>query len=141
MLYTDHRPLEKLGKLHTKMLNRFQESMNTFDFEIIYKKGRKMPADYLSHNLVNTISWNSDKLLQAQAADRLIKALKSFLLKKVLPHDTKCQALVKLFSNDCFIKDGLVWRHIKCQFEPSRVVLFLPASLVTDALAEAHNEL
>ncbi len=38
-LNMDHRPLEKLGKVHTKMLNRLQESMNTFDFEIVYKKG------------------------------------------------------------------------------------------------------
>jgi hypothetical protein len=115
----DHRPLEKLGKVHTKTLNRLQESMNTFDFEIVYKKGSEMPADYLSRNLVSTIWWNSDELLQAQAANLLIKALKSFLLNKELPHDTKCQSLVKLFSNYCFIEDGLVWRHIKCQFEPS----------------------
>ncbi len=26
--------------------------MNLFDFDIIYKKGSKMPADYLSHNFV-----------------------------------------------------------------------------------------
>jgi hypothetical protein len=118
-LYTDHRPLEKLGKVHTKTLNRLQEAMNTFDFEIIYKKGSEMPADYLSRNLISAISWNSEELLQAQAADPLIKALKSFLLNKELPHDPKCQALVKLFANDCFIEDGLVWRRIKRQFEPS----------------------
>jgi Integrase zinc binding domain len=123
------------------MLNRLQEAMNMFDFEIIYKKGSVMPADYLSRNLVSAISWNSDELLQAQAADPLIKALKNFLLNKELPHDQKCQALVKLFFNDCFIEDGLVWRRIKQEFEPSQVVLFLPASLVTDALTEAHGEL
>ncbi len=118
-LYTDHRPLEKLGKVHTKTLNRLQEAMNTFDFEIIYKKGSEMLADYLSRNLFSAISWNSDELLQAQAADPLIKALKSFLLNKELPHDPKCQSLVKPFSNDCFIEDGLVWCRIKRQFEPS----------------------
>jgi hypothetical protein len=119
MLYTDHRPLEKLGKVHTKMLNRLQESMNTFDFEIIYKKGSKMLADYLSCNLVSTILWNSYELLQAQASDLLLKALKSFLLNKELPHNPKCQSFDKLFSSDCFIQDRLVWRRIKHQFEPS----------------------
>jgi hypothetical protein len=98
-----------------------------------------MPADYLSRNLVSAISWDSDDLLQAQTADLLIKALKNFLLNKELPHDPKCQALVRLFSNDCFIEDGLVWRHIKCQFEPTGVVLFLPASLTTNAMTEAHG--
>ncbi len=37
-LMTDHLPLEKLAKVHTKMLNRLQEIMNTFDFDIVYKK-------------------------------------------------------------------------------------------------------
>ena len=45
-LITDHRPLEKLGKVHTKTLNRLQEIMNTYDFEITYRKGSEMPADY-----------------------------------------------------------------------------------------------
>jgi len=40
----DHQPLEKLGKVHTKMLNQLQEIMNTYDFDIIYKKGSEMPA-------------------------------------------------------------------------------------------------
>ncbi len=113
--------------------------MNTFDFEIIYKKGSEMPADCLSRNLVSAISWDSDELLQAQTADPLIKALKNFLLNKELLHDPKCQALVQLFSNDCYIEDRLVWRRIKCRFEPSQVVFFLPASLTTDAMTEAHG--
>ena len=100
-----------------------------------------MPTDYLSRNLVSAISWDSAELLQAQTADPLIKALKNFLLNKELPHDPKCQSLIKLFSNNCFIEDGLVWRRIKRQFEPSRVVLFLPAALTTDAMTEAHGQL
>jgi hypothetical protein len=52
--------------------------MNTYDFNIIYKKGSEMPADYLSRNLVNTISWDSSTLQQAQNADPLLKALKTF---------------------------------------------------------------
>jgi hypothetical protein len=48
VLYTDHKPLEKLGLLHKKTLNRLQIAMNEFDFEIQYKKGVQMPADYLS---------------------------------------------------------------------------------------------
>jgi len=34
-----------------------------------------------------------------------------------------------------------VWRRIKHQFEPSQVVLFLPALLTTNAMTEAHGEL
>ncbi len=39
---------------------RLQEAMNTFDFDIIYKKGSEMPADYLSRNLISAISWDSN---------------------------------------------------------------------------------
>ncbi len=74
-LVTDHRPLEKLGKVHTKTLNRLQEVMNSYDFEIIYKKGSEMPADYLSRNIVSAILWDSSTLAQAQNADPLLKKL------------------------------------------------------------------
>jgi hypothetical protein len=113
--------------------------MNTYDFDIVYKKGSEMSADYLSRNLVAAISWDTANLQQAQNADPLLKAFKNFLLNKELPHDPKCQQLVKLFANDCFIEDDIIWHRIKRQFEPSRVVIFLPASLKQQALVDAHG--
>jgi hypothetical protein len=56
--------------------------MNSFDFNIVYKKGCEMPAYYLSPNLISAVTWVSKELLQAQNADPLIKALKMFLLNK-----------------------------------------------------------
>jgi hypothetical protein len=47
-LFTDHKPLEKLGKVHTKTLNRLQQIMNLFSFEIIYKNCVEMLADFHS---------------------------------------------------------------------------------------------
>jgi hypothetical protein len=140
-LITDHRPLEKLAKVHTKTLNRLQEIMNAYDFDIMYKKGSEMPADYLSINIVNAISWDATELAQAQNADPLLKALKKFLRHKELPGDAKCKSLLKLFANDCFIENDIVWRRIRRQFEPSRVVIFLPASLKQEALTDAHGNL
>jgi hypothetical protein len=78
-------------------------------------------------------------LQQAQNADPLLKALKNFLLNKELPHDAKCQSLIKLFSNDCFIENDIIWHRIKRQFEPSRVVIFLPVLLKQEALVDAHG--
>ena len=46
ILYTDHKPLEKLNHLHKKTLNRLQLTMLDYDFEIRYKKGIQMPADF-----------------------------------------------------------------------------------------------
>jgi hypothetical protein len=51
ILYTDHRPLEKLGHLHNKTLNRLQSAPLEHDFIIQYKKGSNMPVDYLSRLL------------------------------------------------------------------------------------------
>jgi hypothetical protein len=48
ILFTDHKPLEKLGHLHTKMLNWLQAALLEHDFVVQYKKGTTMPADYLS---------------------------------------------------------------------------------------------
>ncbi len=48
VLFTDHKPLEKLGHLHTKMLNRLQAALLEHDFVVQYKRGTTMPADYLS---------------------------------------------------------------------------------------------
>jgi hypothetical protein len=138
-LFTDHRSLEKLGKVHTKTLNWLQEIMNTYDFKIMYKKGSKMPADYLSRNLVNPISWEASELQRAQSADPLLKALKLLLLNSQLPLDQKCQLLIKHFANDCFIEDDIIWCHVIRAFEPSRVVIFLPTSLIPDVLSEAHG--
>ena len=87
ILFTDHQPLEKLGKVHTKTLNRLQEAMGRYNFEIMYKKGSEMPADYLSRNVVAAVNWEQDKLVQAQSQDNLIRALKNFLLNKELPQD------------------------------------------------------
>jgi hypothetical protein len=62
MLFSDHKPLEKLGKVHTRTLNWLQEAMNTFDFEIVYKKGSEMPADFLCRNVINSISCNNEQI-------------------------------------------------------------------------------
>jgi RNase H-like domain found in reverse transcriptase len=76
-LVMDHRPLEKLGKVHTKTLNQLQE--------IIYKKGSKMPTDYISRNLITAFFWDALALQNAQNADPFLKALKNFYLTKNCP--------------------------------------------------------
>ncbi len=48
ILYMDPKPLEKLGHLHCKTLNRLQLALLEHDFVIQYKKGLNMPADYHS---------------------------------------------------------------------------------------------
>ena len=138
-LVTDHRPLEQLGKVHTRTLNRLQEAMNTFDFDILYKKGSEMPADFLSRNAIDAISWEDGSLLEHQNQDSLIRAIKEFLLNRQLPANPQQQHILKTLVHDCFIEDNLVWKRIKRMGEPSRVVIFLPQTLISQALDDAHG--
>ena len=140
-LFTDHKPLEKLGKVHTRTLNRLQEAMNEFNFDIVYKKGSEMPADFLSRNVVAAISWNNKEMAQAQDKDSFISSLKRFLLNRELPSLPQFQAVVKFYASDSFVEDGIVWRRIKRPNEPDRVVIFLPKDLVPEVLAEAHGSI
>lgn len=140
-LFTDHKPLEKLGKVHTKTLNRLQEAMNSYDFEICYKKGEEMPADFLSRNVVSAIGWTNDEMNRFQEADPLISNLKKFLLHKQLHPDPKCRAVVRYLADDSFIENDLVWKRVKRVNEPSRAVLYLPLQLQEKILAEAHGTL
>jgi len=140
-LFTDHKPLEKLGAVHTKTLNRLQEMMNTYDFTIQYKKGSEMPADFLSRNVVNSISWNSLDLAQEQDKNVLIKSIKDFLLHRKLPESKEMWSSIKGLAMDCFVENDVVWKRIKRQGEPSRVVLFVPSSMKADIIREAHGHL
>jgi hypothetical protein len=140
-LYTDHKPLEKLGKVHTRTFNRLQEIMNTYDFEIVYKKGAEMPADFLSRNVVASINLDNAELARQQQQDKFLAALRNFLLHKVLPSDEHMARLIFQLSNDVFIENDVMWRRLKLREEPGRVVILLPRTLVNDVLQEAHGHL
>jgi hypothetical protein len=74
-LFTDHKPLEKLGKVHTMALNCLQQMMNLFLFDIIYKQGDEMPADFLSRNAVDSIQFDLSTYAREQDKDDLLRSL------------------------------------------------------------------
>ena len=140
LLYTDHKPLEKLGKVHTRTLNRLQEIMNSYSFEIIYKKGSEMPADYISRHAIDSISWDSEHLKQEQQKDTLIKSIRDYLLNRQLPTSSVLQTILKFLVHDCFIENDIIWRRIKRKNENPRVVLMIPKSLAPQIIKEAHGQ-
>ena len=79
-LYSDYKPLEKLGKVHTKTIHRLQEAMNQFNFQVTYLKGQEMPADFLSRNVVASVMSDSPTMAAEQLKDPVIKSLKDFLI-------------------------------------------------------------
>jgi len=140
ILYTDHKPLEKLGKVHTKTLNRLQEMMLQYDFEICYKKGSEMPADFLSRNAVSAIRLDDKDLKEEQKKDPKLQALYNFILKNDAPETSSAEyRFVKMFKDDSFVEGGVLWRRIRRFGEPDRVVLFAPPSMREEILQEAHG--
>jgi hypothetical protein len=64
ILYTDHKPLEKLGHLHSKTINRLQMALLEHDFVIQYKKGSNMPGTtFLDYQEPRTTSPASQLLI------------------------------------------------------------------------------
>ena len=84
IVYTDHKPLESMGTLHTKTLKRLTLAMLDVDFEIRYKKGTEMPADFLSRSFQQTcaISILDKDWVSLQEKDTQCKLIKEALDKK-----------------------------------------------------------
>ena len=139
-LFTDHRPLEKLGAVHTKTLNRLQEAMLEFDFETVYKKGSEMPADFLSRNVVNAISFSNKDLKEGQQQDPKLVALYDYLMTGRIPDQhSDLYSFVKLYERDSFVEDGLLWRRLRRPGEADRVVIYAPPDMRTAILEQAHG--
>lgn len=137
VLFTDHKTLKTMGKVHTKTHNRLQ--LATFDFKIVYKKGSEMPADYLSRSFVKAITLDDMAIKAEQEKEPDYKALKAFLLNDTThPSSGKAQALQTLAAN-CFVQDSILWRRFKRPNKPSRVLLMLHHSMRKDTIQEAHG--
>ncbi len=144
----DHKPLEKLGHLHSKTMNRFQTALLEHDFIIQYKKGSDMPADYLSR-------------LPATTSEPIIAAFDPFqtdlaelqreepFAQNILyygkhnqwpPHLSRTEAnshadLLKKMFHD---KEGILWVRLT-DYKYPRTALLLPQKYQKEALCEAHN--
>jgi len=110
LLYTDHKPLLKLGMAHTNVLNRLQEAMLHYDFEIVYQKGSEMPADFLSRNVVNRIQMDNKQWQQEQDNEEWIVQLRKWILNKEKPSNyVAMQFTDKYWEDKLFVENGLLW--------------------------------
>ena len=140
LLFTDHKPLEKLGKVHTKTLHRIQEAMMDFDFEIHYKKGAEMPADYLSRNIsaINEFLPDTD-IAAAQKTDHQLNALRDYLKHGTIPPDKQLRKTITRYASKCFIENDLLWIRL---FQPeigTRALICVPGSLRDQLVLQFHN--
>ncbi len=147
--YTDHKPLEKLGHLHSKMLNRLQTVLLEHDFVIQYKKGSNMSADYLSRllgakEMIASISafdpFQAD-LYKLQMQDEVLQGIQMFRSTNQWPqiipkqdHAYYTAMIDKLFQD----KNKVVWVRLS-DFNYPRTALYLPSRYRKEAMYEAHD--
>jgi hypothetical protein len=150
ILYTDHKPLEKLGHLHNKMLNRLQKALLELDFVIQYKKGSNMPADYLSRlpgakdNIASISAFDPFQVdLYALLQDKILQGIQTFRNTSKWPQtipkqDQACSTAMmeKLFQE----KNKLVWVWLN-DFNYPRTALYLPPRYRKEAMCEALDSI
>ena len=149
VLYTDHKPLEKLGHLHKKTLNRLQIAMNEFDFEIKYKKGVTMPADYLSRIVIAalndaTVSIDpfTPDLHSLQAKDPDLIKVQYFLKNRKWPLNTTKSEIRRLLPiTTSFVNENnTIWVRLIDHDYP-RTALFLPQIYRKRVICNAHGSI
>ena len=149
VLYTDHKPLEKLGHLHTKTLNRLQLAMMEYDFAIQYKKGILMPADYLSRHVISALGQSaasidpfSPDLTSLQQKDPDLIKMDHFRRFGKWPLNTSKTEINKMlpFVNSLVTENKTVWVRLIDEDYP-RTALFLPQVFRKRAICEAHGSI
>jgi hypothetical protein len=138
LLFTDHKPLEKLGKVHTKTLYRIQEAMLNYDFEIHYRKGEDMPADYLSRNIL-AISDDTLMLQQQQETDEQLSVIIQFLKFGKIPPTKEGKKLVTRYASRCYLEHDLLYIRF---FDPTvghRSLICVPNNMKEKLCQQYHT--
>jgi hypothetical protein len=139
ILFTDHKPLEKLGHLHTKMLNRLQTALLEHNFIVQYKKGTNMPADYLSWlpslpvnamdiPNINAFDPFTPDLQMLQRQDQDLQAIFHFSKFQTWPYSLTKQRIrvhAALSPKVFFDKQKMAWIRLEDHNYP-RTALWLP---------------
>jgi len=150
-LNTDHKPLDKLGHLCSKMLNSLQKALLEHDFIIQYKKGSKMPADYLSRLLgikeivASIYAFNPFQadIFDLQMQDEHLQMLQTFMTKKDWPaHLSKQDGnFFRSLADKAFQdKNKLVWVRLT-DFNYPWTALYLLSKYHNEAICEAHDSI
>jgi predicted aspartyl protease len=136
ILYTDHKPMVIKKSIHQKTLNRLEERMGMYDFQVVYKKGATMPADVLSRKpVVNSIT--TDYSYKAAADNDLFcQDVERYLLTKSLPNDPIRAKILHQVGPHCFKENDI----LKLRAGHSDLII-LPRSLANAAIDNAHGTL
>jgi transposase InsO family protein len=152
ILFTDHKPLQKVALAQSKTLNEFQQLALQFDFVTQYKQGINMPADFLSRtastnpelpvvNLVAAVSMAPADLAAEQRRSPDLAPLRYALQHGQLPPEVSKLLKERLtgLQKHSYVD---VWRRIWTRLSDldyPRSVLLAPASIRRQILQNAHD--
>jgi hypothetical protein len=126
------------------MLNRLQTALLEHDFVIQYKKGSKMPADYLSRNNSQLFRLLFQaNLYELQMQDEILQGIQMFWNTNQWPQTIPKQdrayytVVIKKQFQD---KNKVVWVRLS-DFNYPRTALYLPSRYRKEAMCEAHDSI
>jgi hypothetical protein len=115
-------------------MNQLQENILTYDFQIQYKKGATLPADFLSrdvvkglNDIVNSIDLFGPDLQELHKLNEQLVKINAFQKEGKWPLNTT-KAEIKLLlplTNSLFLDSKAVWIRLKDEHYP-RTALWLP---------------
>jgi hypothetical protein len=142
-LFTDHKPLETLRKIHYKTFYCLQEQMNIFNFTVNYKKGQwifsvKMCAKQLMCLIPSCQTYKK----KIQPAKLSMISFKTWTIQKPIKNRSSQPKLMTISSNKL---KNVSFKMISCGFDATswrkHLVLFVPQVLRNALIKEAHGQL
>ncbi len=153
-IYTDHRPLTTLSKVHGKTFNRLQETLLEYNFDTVYYPGKlQSVADYLSRHPVGgsavasvyldsrdgkLLPVTKQNLRDLQRQDHFCNAFYDFAKFNIQPKDPSLKKLTTRFKKRINLVDGVVSITLEREGHLLKPVLLAPASLHAEIIAQAH---
>ena len=146
VVHTDHKPLTKLGKVHTRTLNRLQQLLLNYDFELEYCQGEKNPSDYLSRTAPEVMTLSKDKLVaswltperieELQHQDTLCSILRAYVEGTLGNIPDGMKSTVTRYGERCEIRDNLL-----VIIKDGAPLVIAPGIIQADILAACHGHL
>ena len=138
-VFCDHKPIEKLGLVHKRTINRLQELMLDYNFELQYNPGsQNCPADALSRNPISALGADVD-IPSAQKEDNFCQEMLRYLEHKILPSDNASANFIIRHAPSCHVTENgtLVYCVRRERFRPRQVIV-VPASYRIPLVQAAH---
>jgi hypothetical protein len=151
-LITDHRPLEHLGSVHTKTLNRLQHLMLEYDFTIEYRAGKENAvADYLSRNATTTDTASVQEQVSTlnilfpetemdQSKDELMADIIRYMKTGNTPEkaQTQYKERIKRLAHDRFLdEENRLWYRLPGKTR-ERIAFWTPRHMRKELMVAAH---